>query len=316
MKFTLLTIFGFYLLNSYTLASESIFITDDFIEELKNDKSLSWTPGRVFDEKQDFANYFGKSQCSEEDIESIPVLEDSREVEEDLKKLPKFFDARKKWKYCPSIRQIRDQANCKAYWAMSVASVLSDRYCIASKGKVKQELSAQNLLSCCEECGNCQKGGCICSSWRYAATHGLVTGGGYASHKGCYPYEFRPCGGPHQPSCSEDPTPSKCESHACKNPNYNVPFNKDLHKAELSYRLPNSTLAIKKELLRHGPITALFKIYKDFLTYKRGIYRRGACKKEVGETTVKILGWGTHKTVGEYWILAMIYLDGDTYNYY
>ncbi|VDP00997.1 unnamed protein product [Schistosoma mattheei] len=33
-------------------------------------------------------------------------------------KLPKFFDSRKHWKNCPSIRTIRDQSSCGSCWVI------------------------------------------------------------------------------------------------------------------------------------------------------------------------------------------------------
>lgn len=37
--------------------------------------------------------------------------------------------------------------------------VASDRSCIQSNGTFKNELSVQDVLGCCEVCGNCLNGG-------------------------------------------------------------------------------------------------------------------------------------------------------------
>ncbi|KHJ83770.1 hypothetical protein OESDEN_16527, partial [Oesophagostomum dentatum] len=65
------------------------------------------------------------------------------------------FDARKQWPECESIGIIRDQANCVSGWAVSAASVMSDRACIQSKGKTKYLVSDGDILTCCGAfCGN------------------------------------------------------------------------------------------------------------------------------------------------------------------
>ncbi|VDM83788.1 unnamed protein product [Strongylus vulgaris] len=70
--------------------------------------------------------------------------------------IPESFDAREKWPECKSIHTVRDQANCGnelltlehqfsldvqnvlfigSCWAVSSASAMSDRLCIATKGR-------------------------------------------------------------------------------------------------------------------------------------------------------------------------------------
>ena len=75
---------------------------------------------------------------------------------EDLE-VPASFDARAQWPQCPSIAHIRDQSTCGSCWAFGAVEAMSDRLCIASNGTVKEELSAEDMLSCCGmSCG----GGC------------------------------------------------------------------------------------------------------------------------------------------------------------
>lgn len=96
-------------------------------------------------------------------------------------KLPDSFDARQQWPNCPTLQQVRDQGNCGSCWvrwilkgqkhhvgwifasksrtyldfpqAFGAAEAISDRLCIQSGGKVSLEISAEDLLSCCDECG-------------------------------------------------------------------------------------------------------------------------------------------------------------------
>lgn len=93
-------------------------------------------------------------------------------------RLPDSFDAREQWPECPTIQQIRDQGSCGSCWvsvlntvcaygernesycfdldfaqAFGAVEAISDRLCIHSSAKVNVEISAEDLLSCCDECG-------------------------------------------------------------------------------------------------------------------------------------------------------------------
>lgn len=67
--------------------------------------------------------------------------------------IPKNFDSRQNWPQCQSLRAIRDQSSCGSCWAFGAVEAMSDRICIASKGKLQVTLSADDLLSCCHMCG-------------------------------------------------------------------------------------------------------------------------------------------------------------------
>jgi len=70
---------------------------------------------------------------------------------------------------------------------------MSDRICIASKGNQQVEVSAEDLVSCCDSCGFGCEGGYPSAAWQYWVDTGLVTGGLYNSNKGCQPYEVKSC---------------------------------------------------------------------------------------------------------------------------
>uniref|UniRef100_A0A2L2Z2L8 Cathepsin B n=1 Tax=Parasteatoda tepidariorum TaxID=114398 RepID=A0A2L2Z2L8_PARTP len=61
---------------------------------------------------------------------------------------------------------------------------MSDRICIHSNGKVKVEVSADDLLTCCDSCGAGCEGGYPGSACEYWVDKGIVSGGLYNSHVG------------------------------------------------------------------------------------------------------------------------------------
>lgn len=129
--------------------------------------------------------------------------------------IPENFDAREHWPDCPSIKEIRDQASCGSCWAFGAVEAMSDRVCIASGGKVKADISAEDLLTCCglfSGCGFGCNGGFPGGAWRFWNNNGLVTGGLY-NGTGCEPYTIPPCEhhteGP-LPPCGDIVSTPKC----------------------------------------------------------------------------------------------------------
>ena len=98
--------------------------------------------------------------------------------------LPAQFDAREHWPECArSLRSVSFQGSCGACWAIVAAEVMSDRFCIASRGQVPVQLSPWHLLQCCglgacadgkQDFGGCA-GGDPYPTLRYIAEHGIVT---------------------------------------------------------------------------------------------------------------------------------------------
>ncbi|CAH1404904.1 unnamed protein product [Nezara viridula] len=221
--------------------------------------------------------------------------------------IPEEFDSRQKWPNCPTIRSIPNQGKCGCCWAVAAASAMSDRLCIATNGNFTLPLSAEELMTCCKECGKGCHGGVHYKAWQYFVTHGIVTGGGHSSQVGCQPFEIPPCervsSNSSRPNCNSLPTPQtpQCQT-TCTNPAYSVPYTSDHRKAQNVYQLPNNASEIQKEILIHGPVEAAFTTYSDFLTYQSGIYRH-LTKNAISRHAVKIIGWGTEGGV-PFWLIA------------
>merc|ERR1719411_83865 len=120
--------------------------------------------------------------------------------------IPASFDPRDQWgDICPSLYEIRDQGSCGSCWAFGGSEAFTDRACIQSNGAMQIDLSAEDILSCCNTCGMGCNGGYTSQTWQYLVSHGACTGGLYEG-TGCKPYGFPPC--EHhtdgdRPDCSE-----------------------------------------------------------------------------------------------------------------
>lgn len=218
--------------------------------------------------------------------------------------LPTNFDARDKWPQCSTIGEIRDQGSCGSCWAFGAVEAMSDRICIASgERKLQVQISAQDLNSCCSECGDGCNGGQPEAAWQYYMDTGLVSGGLYDSHVGCEPYSIASC--EHHttgklPPCGDlQPTPActdRCES------GFNRSYPADKHFGLTAYTLPQDPVAIMKEIYLNGPVEADFNVYADFPSYKSGVYIQHSTQF-LGGHAIKVLGWGVEKGT-PYWLVA------------
>jgi len=196
--------------------------------------------------------------------------------------VPNTFDSREQWPEC--ISPIRKQEHCGSCWAFSAATILSDRFCIASKGKIKPILSPQFILSCDDSNLGC-KGGELDKVWAFLEKSGTT-------NDACNPYVSGD--GKFVPKCSPSCAP---------NANSKTTEKFSLYKAK-----PKSTVAltcatqIQREIVENGPVQTGFQVFEDFLHYKGGIYKYtdGII---MGGHAVRIVGWGREKEIN-YWIVA------------
>ncbi|XP_015771847.1 PREDICTED: cathepsin B-like [Acropora digitifera] len=129
-------------------------LTKEDIDDINTNPFSTWKAD------PDYANYdqrHFKSLCG------VPLDENNRlmkktgllkeKTEYQAVKLPDSFDARKKWPNCKSINETRDQGSCGSCWAFGAVEAMTDRICIHSGGRLTPHISAEDLLSCCDQCG-------------------------------------------------------------------------------------------------------------------------------------------------------------------
>jgi len=193
--------------------------------------------------------------------------------------VPASFDSRVQWPNC--VHSIRNQQHCGSCWAFAGSEVLSDRFCIASKGNVNSVLSPQFMVSCDTSDNGCH-GGILPYEWEFLENTGTVTDSCLTYHSGDgsdYPcYNFRTC---------EDGTPIR-QYYAQKG-------------SSKTFTDPES---IKLEIMTHGPVETGFEVYENFRNYTTGVYVKGSNPgKLLGGHAVKIVGWGLENGQ-EHWIVA------------
>lgn len=195
-------------------------------------------------------------------------------------KLPTNFDSRDKFTGC--VHTIRNQQHCGSCWAFGSSEALSDRFCIASQGKIDVILSPQDMVSCDDSDYGCQ-GGYLDHAWNYLENYGIV------SDK-CFPYT------------SGDGTAPQCLSgDSCADSS--VEFAK-YKCAEGSVVVGSTPREIKEEIFKNGPMETAFTVYEDFMNYKGGVYHYTSGKL-LGGHAIKVLGWGHDEASGlDYWLCA------------
>lgn len=194
--------------------------------------------------------------------------------------LPESFDSRTEWPSC--IGEVRDQAQCGSCWAFGAAESFGDRVCIAEGKKEQVVLSTQNLVSCDYNNYGCQ-GGYLNMVWDFLATVGITTDKcwGYQSGKG------------DVPAC-----PDTKEHKVLKCEDQSTP----VYYKVSSVAHPVTIADIKAEIAANGPMETGFMVYRDFMSYKSGVYKH-LSGDLLGGHAIKVLGWGVEDGQN-YWLAA------------
>jgi cathepsin B len=273
-------------------------LSDEQINHI-NSLGTTWKAGRNFDSDTPLSILRARLGTLRDRKFSVPTkVHNVKAVN-----IPDAFDAREEWPDCPTISDIRDQADCGSCWAFGAAEAISDRYCI-NFGEVVR-ISPQELMTCCGSCGYGCDGGYPIMAWRYWVQKGLVTGGLYGDTTTCLPYTLEPCD--HHvngslPLCAADVDSTPSCSQECI-ADYNTVFAADKHYGESFYGIISKDVQeIQAEIQANGPVEASFDVYSDFYTYKSGVYQHVSGDLEGGHS-VKFVGWGTENGT-DYWLVA------------
>jgi len=244
----------------------------DLIAEINADPTSTWTAGfnPVF--KDMTLADIKKKLLGARAINMIPGNYPAPRGKYDLQDLPAEFDARQKWGAC--IHPIRNQQSCGSCWAFAASEVLTDRFCIAGRKDIGV-LSPQYLVSCDDSDYGCD-GGYLANSWQFLQQTGIPT-------DKCYPYTS---GGGDSGECK-----STCQDGSAIK----------TYKAG-KVVTPATPQDIQTEIYNNGPVEVAFSVYRDFMTYKSGVYQHKTGGL-LGGHAVKAIGWGVSNGT-PYWIIA------------
>jgi cathepsin B len=296
-----LTLFAavFYVAVAYEPFSQEI------IDYVNKQPGATWTAGKNEHFKDFPASSFKHLLGVKRTAEGSARLPSLLPTDVPMATIPDSFDARTAWPHCADvIGEVRDQSHCGSCWAFGAVEAMSDRICIASQGKYKPRLSAEDMLSCCKACGDGCEGGEPQEAWKYFMTAGVATGGSYMEQTGCKPYSmpncdhhvtghFKPCG------TTLYPTPN-CTDHCVKG--YCKYYGADKWFGKSAYHIALNVTQIQAEIMQNGPMEADFDVYTDFPSYKSGVYHHTTGTHEGGHA-VKVIGWGTDNGT-DYWLVV------------
>mmetsp|Transcript_17924 Transcript_17924/g.29900 ORF Transcript_17924/g.29900 Transcript_17924/m.29900 type:complete len:362 (-) Transcript_17924:359-1444(-) len=228
--------------------------------------------------------------------------------------LPKNFDWRTdpRAARCPSIKEIRDQANCGSCWAFGSVEAMTDRICIASNGTKQAHLSAQDVASCDIFGDMACNGGIPSTVYTYWKTFGIVTGGNYGDKSMCWSYTLAPCAhhtkSSKYPACPDEVSMPKC-ARQCKD-NTQMSWAEDKQRGKGGYSVcqqgsGSCAEEMAQEIYQNGPITGMFFVHQSFTAYKSGVYSVSHPFKDpmLGGHAIKIIGFGEEEGT-PYWLVA------------
>jgi len=271
---------------SLPLFDDAPVMTEELINEINSRNDVSWVAG--WNSRFDGMTVFEAKRLMGVPADSKAYLPPAKDIQP-AKAIPDSFDARTAWPKCNSIGHIRDQGPCGSCWAFGAVEAMSDRICISSGQTNQLELSAQDMVSCCDSCGDGCEGGYPSAAWDFWDQTGLVS-------ETVYPYAFPSCehhiNGSKPPCGSVQPTPD-CNQDLLKNPK---------NQGKTSYSVSASVEKIQTEIMTNGPVEVAFSVYADFLTYKSGVYHHTSGSM-LGGHAVKMLGWGVDAGT-PYWLVA------------
>jgi C1A family cysteine protease len=172
------------------------------------------------------------------------------------------------------------QRNCGSSYIFPTTSVLEERFCIHSRGKIRPILSQQDVLSC-DTKHDKSDGGILSYTWEFLENVGTCS---YV----CKPY------------VSFDGSLPKCLPY-CDN----TIFNYFKWKAEKNYMrvIAKNHKLIKEQIYLNDPVTTFMETWEDIFAYKSGYYFHNWGDPSDAHA-INIVGWGYDENYKrDYWIV-------------
>ncbi len=195
--------------------------------------------------------------------------------------VPESYDIRSIYPRCSSPKTVVDQGSCGGCWAISTASSLSDRLCMADP-QSSLVLSPQDLLDCVEGESKGCNGGFTEDGFDYVSDEGI-------RDIDCVPFTAS------DGFCSTD---DSCKKY---------------YSSIYSY-ISSDEEKIKAEILENGSVSAVFEVFADFFVYESGVYNH-VDGDYAGLHAVTLTGWGTLDGV-DHWIVRNSWGTDFGYNGY
>jgi cathepsin B len=208
--------------------------------------------------------------------------------------LPSYF----KWKESMLV-PVRDQGKCASCWAFAVTDCLADRLSLQTGGRVRNNLSVQELLSCFGGGAfHCKRGGVPELTYSYMISHGV-------SKEDDYPYEnllggelddckasnsalnwvFKSSG--RADRRKDKVFAAKSTSALCLDLT-GLPKGTALYEQRLAFNVRN----MKAEIYNHGPIVGTLYVHKDLYKYDgKSVYQHASDSPLMGGHAIEIFGW-------------------------
>ena len=257
------------LLFSY-IFSQNSYINNQYFTYLKSHASFTVCPP----EKNKFYHYTDEQihslftlELTNSDFLSNPSKYNHLKYKPSSQNSRLEFDSRTnpEWIDYNCVPEIRDQGSCGSCWALSGATCLGWRFCIASKGIINKVLSPQYSVSCDKNNYGCD-GGYLDKQWEFLQSNGLPT-------EECYPY------------VSGNGTTTECIENKCEDGS-----EWKTYKSLIARNYVGDSV-IRDVIEANGPIQAGMYVYSDFMNYESGIYVHESGGL-LGGHAIVLIGWG------------------------
>lgn len=146
---------------------DTCLVDEGVIQAVNNHRSLGWTA-------VNYTQFYTKKYSDGliyrlGTFEPIHRVKTMSRLSNRFERIPAEFNSLTNWPGL--ISEVRDQGWCGSSWAVSTASVASDRFSIKSKGLELVDLAPQQLLSCVRRSQGCV-GGHLDTAWNYFRSTG------------------------------------------------------------------------------------------------------------------------------------------------